>query len=87
MCANKLISSARATCCGTYPDRGTYTQQPDWADVLNEYRGERLSFAENESRCTYWGLSACDAERIGPFTGTTGQCQHHQSCLDVQSSG
>ena len=86
MCADKRIASARSTCCGTYSDRGTYSQHPNWADVLSEYRGERLTYAQNEARCSDWGLSICDPERIGPFSSTTGQCQYHQSCLDVQSS-
>lgn len=86
MCADKRIASARSTCCGTYSDRGSYSSHPDWADVLSEYHGERLTFAQNEKRCSDWGLSICDPERIGPFSGTTGQCQHYQSCLDVQSS-
>ena len=86
MCADKRLSSARSTCCGTYADRGTYSQHPTYADLLSEYRGERLTYAQNEIRCTDWSLSICDPERIGPYTGATGQCQHHQSCRDVQSS-
>ena len=87
MCADKSLSSARSTCCGTYSDRGTYSPGfPTFADLLSEYRGERLTYAQNEVRCTDWSLQICDPERIGPTTGSTGHCQHRQSCRDVQSS-
>jgi hypothetical protein len=86
MCADKYLASARSTCCGTYPDRGTFAAKPDWADLLQEFRGERLSYAANEKRCTDWGLTICDPEKIAAFTGTTGQCLHRQSCRDSESS-
>lgn len=84
MCADKNLASARSTCCGTYTDRDLLGF--DWADVLSEYRGERLTYAGNEERCNAWGRTVCDPARIGPFTMWRGQCLHRQSCVDVASN-
>ena len=86
MCANKKLPSAISTCCGGYADREPSISEA-WADVMCEYREERLTFAGNQQRCTDWGRSVCDPERIGPFTGWKGQCLHHQCCRDVKSTG
>ena len=85
MCGNKKLPSAISTCCGTYSNR-LPTSNPDWADVLSEYRGERLTYKGNEDRCNDWGKEVCDPSRIGPSRGWSGQCLHHQSCKDVMKS-
>lgn len=90
MCANKLLPSARSTCCGTYSDIDLYTPrwvgEVEWADVLSEYRGERLTFAQNKARCEDWGRSEChDPQRLGSMSQLSGQCLHRMSCADVVS--
>ncbi|KAL3805312.1 hypothetical protein HJC23_009019 [Cyclotella cryptica] len=86
MCADKSLSSARSTCCGSYADRDLDVNYADWADVLSEYRGERLTFVGNEARCADWGRTVCDPQRIGGFSMNTGHCLHKQACRDVFSS-
>ena len=84
MCADKRLPSARSTCCGSYPwrDPGIF----DWADVLLEYRGERLTYAGNQARCADWSRTECDPVRIGPFTLWSGHCTYRQSCIEVRNS-
>lgn len=84
MCADKKLASARSTCCGLYSDRDLAVLE--WADVLSEYRGERLTYEQNKVRCADWNRSICDPQRIGPFIQRTGQCLHRQSCADVGGS-
>ena len=84
MCADPGLSRARSTCCGSYSNRDL--SGVDWADVLSEYRGERLTFDQNEDRCFEWGRSICDPARIGPFSMWRGHCLHRQSCRDVAGS-
>eukprot|EP00956_Cyclotella_meneghiniana_P035458 scaffold115176_cov24-Cyclotella_meneghiniana.AAC.2 len=85
MCADKSLSSARSTCCGSYSNRDL--SGVGWADVLSEYRGERLTFDQNVDRCLAWGRDeVCDPARIGPFSMTRGHCLHRQSCRDVAGS-
>jgi len=70
MCADKRLPSALSTCCGGYSDR--HPVDREWADVLSEYRGELLTYNGNSGRCTSWGRSICDPERLGPFQGQVG---------------
>ena len=84
MCADKRLASARSSCCGTYTDRDLGVS--DWADILSEYYDERLTYAQNEQRCSAWGRGVCDAGRIGPFVMRTGHCMHRQSCIYTSSS-
>jgi len=87
MCGNKKLPSAISTCCGSYDDRlPSVSSQDDYADVLSEYRGERLTYKGNENRCADWNRTVCDPSRIGPFSGFTGHCLSHQSCRDVSSN-
>ena len=81
MCADKNLASARSTCCGSYSDRDL--SREDWADVLSEYRGERLTYEGNQKRCQDWSRTTCDPSRIGPFSMWRGHCLHRQSCSDV----
>lgn len=57
MCANKKLPSALPTCCGPLSsDRkpnGAFFSE--WADVLSEYRYERITYGGNEARCSDWG--------------------------------
>ena len=85
MCADKRLPSAISSCCGGYSDRDPPSNL-DWADVLCEYRGERLTFEDNSRRCADWGRSTCDPRRIGAFTGHRGQCVHRQCCRDTVQS-
>eukprot|EP00804_Cyclotella_cryptica_P004534 CCRYP_006892-RA/>CCRYP_006892-RA protein AED:0.17 eAED:0.17 QI:494/0.84/0.6/1/0.94/0.9/20/0/2106 len=62
MCADKKLPSARSTCCGSYTDRDLSISH--WADVLSEYRGERLTYQGNTERCAAWGRTVCDPQRI-----------------------
>lgn len=83
MCADKRLPSALSTCCGGYSDRHPVDREDrEWADVLSEYRGELLTYNGNRERCTSWGRSICDPERLGPFQGQAGHCIHHMSCAD-----
>ena len=84
MCADKKLASARSSCCGTYSDRDLGVS--NWADILSEYHGERLTYSQNEQRCADWGRGVCDASRIGPFVMRLGHCLHRQSCTDAASS-
>ena len=84
MCADKRLASARSSCCGTYSDRDLGGS--NWADILSEYHGERLTYGQNVQRCTDWGRGVCDASRIGPFVMRVGHCLHRQSCTDSPSS-
>lgn len=88
MCGNKRIPSALSTCCGGYEDRPPYAcgegaNDCPKADVLSEYRREKLTYAGNEARCQDWGRSSCDPQRIGPTGGHGGHCTYHQSCADI----
>ncbi|KAL7542381.1 hypothetical protein ACHAXR_012259 [Thalassiosira sp. AJA248-18] len=83
MCANKKVPSAISTCCGFYNNRHPHKSTSKWADILSEYRFERLTYAGNDRRCKDWGRNACDPTRIGPFSMWAGQCLHRQSCSDV----
>lgn len=65
MCADKRLSSARSSCCGTSTTRDLPTYAYYYADILSEYRGERLTYAGNEERCNAWGRTVCDPQRIG----------------------
>jgi len=85
MCGDKKLPSALSTCCGTYSDRLPNSHNT-WADVLSEYRYERLTYKGNEARCTAWGRSVCDADRIGALSGWSGHCFHRQSCRDIGGS-
>jgi len=86
MCGNKKIPSALSTCCGGYSERPPYPNNGSdgpRADVLSEYRREKLTYAGNEARCQDWGRSSCDPQRIGPLGGHAGHCTYHQSCADI----
>jgi len=80
MCADKRLPSASSTCCGSYSDRDV--GPGNWADILCEYRGERLTHEGNTNRCADWGRTICDPQRIGSYSGRRGQCLHHQCCED-----
>ena len=85
-CADKRLPSATSTCCG-YTAVGGGGRET-WADMLSEYRNERLTYDGNEVRCQNWkdiplGRVVCDnPARIGPSSMWTGHCQHHMSCKD-----
>ena len=86
MCADKRVPSASSTCCGGYSDR--HPNHATWADMLSEYRNERLTFEGNIARCEDWGRTVCsDPARIGPFSQWRGHCLHHMSCKDVTNGG
>ena len=86
MCADKRVPSASSTCCGGLPDR--LPNSVTWADILSEYRNERLTFEGNRERCVGWGRNVCsNPARIGAFRNWNGQCLHHLSCKDVNNGG
>jgi len=66
MCGNKNLPSALSTCCGTYADRDPYSN-PDYADVLSEYRFEALTYQGNVERCAEWGKEFSTEQPCGRF--------------------
>jgi hypothetical protein len=86
MCGNKKVASALSTCTGKYTDR-----QPNgakqYADVLSEYRLEKLTYDGNNRRCNDWGRgNMTDPQRIGPLGGRLGQCLHENMIKDIGGS-
>ena len=55
MCADKRTPSAMATCVGGYNDRHPGSTSK-WADVLGNFREEKLTYEQNEDRCADWGV-------------------------------
>lgn len=93
MCGNKKVASALSTCTGKYTDQpgGAFKRQPDgasqYADVLSEYRLEKLTYDGNNRRCNDWGRgNLIDPQRIGPLGGRFGQCLHENMIKDIGGS-
>ncbi len=87
VCADKRLPSATSLCCGGYSNR-LPTNRETWADILAEYRNERLTYAGNVERCNDWGRYVCpNPFRIGPLSMWAGHCNHHMSCKESSDGG
>ena len=93
MCADRNLPSALATCCGGYSNREpapVYSQDnKKYADILPQYRDEKITFDSNEKRCQEdWERTVCDssASKPGPLGNNdsgSGNCYYRQSCRDL----
>ena len=83
MCADRSLPSALATCCGGGSLLDNDGKQ--WADILSEYRDEKITYSGNVARCQDWGKTVCDSSTFkpGPRNGGLGNCLHRQSCQDI----
>ena len=85
MCGNKKVESALSTCTGQYSDRQLSVSR--YADVLSEYRLEKLTYDGNNRRCNDWGRgNLIDPQRIGPLGGRLGQGLHENMIKDIGGS-
>ncbi len=90
VCADKRLPSATSTCCGSYPDRQpkNIVNRAGWADILADYRNERLTYDGNVERCNEWDRQVCqNPSRIGPSSMWSGHCQHRMSCKESSDGG
>ena len=60
MCADKRTPSAMATCVGGSNDR--HPTSTNWADVLSNFREEKLTYAQNANRCSDWNRTVGDPQ-------------------------